>query len=133
MRIVKRLVRWSVVVFCLYAAYRLFRLGTSAGPATSAAAIAALLSMFGCLILIPIVLLPDLLPIATRPFTAFIDDIFGTAPAKGRPPLNYSLARGYLRQNRREEALIGVYLHWILSRIFSCKLLALNRLFHITC
>ncbi len=102
MRMVRWLVRWPLAIFCFWAAYGFFE---SVRHTDAPGAMLPLVFGFLTVICGVACLVPDVLPFLARPFTGFIDSVYGTGPGRGRPPLNYNLARSYAARSRADEAL----------------------------
>lgn len=93
--------RWLFALGCFGVAGWLVNLGIAGdnvdvGPFLAAALVFALgvVSIFA-----------DLLALATRPFTAFIDSVFFPGGKAAKPTLNLKLPEYYRREGRHEEAL----------------------------
>ena len=98
-----RRVRWVSAILCLLVAYKLFHFGVTTNGQVATAA--SLIVMFGFIVAATMLLLPETVPFVSRPFTAFIDGIYGTGPGKEKPPFDCRLARGYVKQERYEDAV----------------------------
>jgi hypothetical protein len=65
----------------------------------------AMLAIFASLILGLALVGKDVASLVARPITLFVDVIYGTGPGRGKPPLNYRLARGYVAAGRFDDAV----------------------------